>query len=116
MLFSGRYQKQVVDGLIGVKVVQISAGYDHCACVTSTGLVYTWGSNIVGMLGTPLTILLLMIAYFIIACYFFRSLDTGAILMKITKVEKIDLSNRFRLYPCHLSKLKKKKNNDNVRI
>ncbi|CAK0895504.1 unnamed protein product, partial [Prorocentrum cordatum] len=40
-----------IDALSRVKVVQVSAGFSHTACVTSDGLVYLWGYGAYGQLG-----------------------------------------------------------------
>ncbi|MDR1392846.1 MAG: FG-GAP-like repeat-containing protein [Bifidobacteriaceae bacterium] len=45
----------LVSGLSGQRVVGIAAGSTHCAAVTSTGAVYTWGTNTTGALGDGTT-------------------------------------------------------------
>eukprot|EP00913_Durusdinium_trenchii_P019173 g18019.t1 len=40
-----------VDALAAVKVVQVSAGFSHTACITDSGLLYLWGYGAHGQLG-----------------------------------------------------------------
>ena len=40
-----------VTALAGVCVRQCAVGEDHCAALSATGAVYTWGSNLRGQLG-----------------------------------------------------------------
>ena len=41
-----------VEALLGVEVTSISAGWDHTLCITDSGLLYGWGANESGQLGT----------------------------------------------------------------
>ena len=41
-----------MEALLGVEVTSISAGWDHTLCITDSGLLYGWGANESGQLGT----------------------------------------------------------------
>ncbi|XP_054155256.1 RCC1 and BTB domain-containing protein 1-like [Oppia nitens] len=41
----------LIDGLVGKRIVDISCGYDHSLALTATGDVYSWGDNSYGQLG-----------------------------------------------------------------
>ncbi|VDO05441.1 unnamed protein product [Rodentolepis nana] len=46
-----RSEPTIIEALQPLTVVAIACGYWHCACLTDTGDVYTWGSNEFGQLG-----------------------------------------------------------------
>ena len=41
----------VQGALLGAKVIELSAGYSHTACITEQGALYTWGYGKHGVLG-----------------------------------------------------------------
>lgn len=47
----GTVSPKPVDALAGVRVMQISAGFSHTACITRSGLLYLWGFGSYGQLG-----------------------------------------------------------------
>lgn len=46
---------RLVEELLGEKVVRISGGYNHMACCTEKGELWTWGRNSTGQLGRKKT-------------------------------------------------------------
>lgn len=42
---------QKIKALEGIKVVELSCGQQHSACVTEDGRIFTWGLNVFGQLG-----------------------------------------------------------------
>lgn len=40
-------------GIVGPKIVQLSAGSHHSMVLTADGVVHVWGSNLEGQLGLP---------------------------------------------------------------
>lgn len=47
----GATRPKPVDALANVRVVQVSAGFSHAACITDSGLLYLWGFGSYGQLG-----------------------------------------------------------------
>lgn len=47
----GLEEPSLVRGLVGQKVVKLAAGDTHALCLTASGHVFAWGSNINGQLG-----------------------------------------------------------------
>ena len=50
-LLAGLFDTAVASCLVENKAVWMSCGFEHCAIITSTGLVMTWGFGASGALG-----------------------------------------------------------------
>ncbi len=46
----------IVLGLIGQKIIDISAGQIHCLAISDTGMLFSWGGNTKGQLGIGTTV------------------------------------------------------------
>lgn len=51
MTFTAEKKPKKIAAVASKKIVQISAGIRHCACLASDGTVYTWGNGDYGRLG-----------------------------------------------------------------